>query len=675
MPIHFNGAGDLHHRDSWYEGSNNWNDCNVKMAGELGRIRSEFSGQKVDRPYFVQPSSLDKAKDAVWKEAGEPNALKKWEWQNPLHSRIVTDYFWDHDFPGDNTSWYRGQGADSIEDYRQPVKWCRLSDLGGLGSPYVPVQNDVSLSPPPDKIYQGCLEDFYLVQACYALSMKPHLIRAVFADCEFSDFNRLGMYNLRFYKNSQFINVSIDDLLPFDKDDKPLCCRGTQFPSFPWPALIEKGYAKLHRSWEAISGGGTVEEALVDLTGGCSGRFHSGDCASDRMWKYFQELQRTTIWAVGINERECSKRLIPLGKHYAAAVHSVTQYNNVPYIGVFTTAPFSAVKHFPMCRIPMAEGYDYTNGFMWLRADDFGQLFDAIYECRLVNSEIELKEPIPRGLPDYTPGYRLDAPWYELIFAYDGYQEPITAMNCPSFLIDVPEGGTEIILNAGQTCNRFPQSEEHAQQRPEGDAGRHEQAAMLVRFFECSRDMEFRLHDKASDGEYMASASVAGEIYMVHMSAWSHTRDAMCCVKVLRPGRFVAIVSMTSKNFFDRMTFRCYSSKRVGCRFLEAHRNMIAVNPGMPLSAIPYSLTGIPRIDEYCEHLPRMFDDEEGKGKLSSGPDPTMPGWQQRVRRALEKNYGNDEPRSKTVGEFGGPGGGGSTNAVEHNSSSPCAFM
>merc|ERR1719253_961049 len=107
---------------------------------------------------------------------------------------------------------------------------------------------------------------------------------------------------------------------------------------------------------------------------------------------------------------------------------------------------------------------------MWLRADDFGQLFDAIIECRLVNSEIELKEPIPRGLgapaladkPAYSPGYRLDSPWYELIFAYDGYQEPITAGNCPSFLIDVPEGQTEIILNAGQTCNRFPQSEEHA---------------------------------------------------------------------------------------------------------------------------------------------------------------------------------------------------------------------
>jgi len=669
-----------HRRDFWYEGQNNWKECRQRMGVMSSAIAGEFTGQKIDKPYNVQPTSIDKAKDAMYREAGEPGSLKGWEWNNPIQSRIVTDYFWDHDFPPDNMSWYRGFGADSIEEFRQPVKWMRLSELGGLGSPYVPLLNEVNQNPPPQKLYQGALEDFYLVQACYAVGMKSQLVRDIFVNCEFSNYSKLGMYMLRFYKHAQWVEVTIDDNLPFDKDDKPCCCRSEDFPSFPWASLVEKAYAKLHRSWEAISGGGSVEEVLTDLTGGSSGRFHTSDVAGDRMWKYFQQLQRTTIWACSINERECSKRLIPISKHYAAAIYSVTQSNDVPYIGVFTSAPFSAVKHFPMCNIETADGYDYTNGFMWLRVDDFAQLFDAVYECRLVNSDLNIAEPIPRSIAqDHygkdlpTPGYVADCAWYELIFAYDGRQDPITAMNCPSFLIDVPEGGTELILDASQTCMRFPSTEKDSTEKPSSGYSRHEQAPLLVRFFECSREMAFRLDDKPKEASYMASASCAGEIYMVHMSSWSHTRDAMCCVKVLRPGRFVAMVSMPSKYKFDRMTFRCYSDKRVGVRYLEAHRNMIAVNPGMPLSAIPYSLTGIPRIDEYRDHLPRMFDEDEGKGVLSGGPE--MPAWQLRVRKTLERNYGDDEPRGRSVGEFGGPGGGGSTNAVEHGNSSPCAFM
>jgi len=336
------------------------------------------------------------------------------------------------------------------------------------------------------------------------------------------------------------------------------------------------------------------------------------------------------------------------------------------------------MKHFPMCQVPMPEGYDYSNGFVWLRVDDFAQLFDAVYECRLVNTDLNLSEPIPSAITDGmpltrlpTPGYMDDAPWFELIFAYDGHQEPITAMNCPSFLIDVPEPHTVIILDAGQTCMRFPQTEEHQKARP--TYSRHEQAPLLVRFFECSRDMKFNLYDNPRQGEYMAKASATGEIYMVHMSAWAHTRDAMCCVKVLRPGRYAALVSMPSKYIFDRMTFRCYSDKRVGCRFLEAHRSMVAVNPGMPLGAIPYSLTGIPKIDGYRDHLPRMFDEDEGKGVTLMGPN--MPEWQREIRSKFERNFGNDEPRGRTIGEFGGPGGGGSTNAVEQITASPCTVM
>eukprot|EP00435_Cladocopium_sp_Y103_P065802 s106_g27.t2 len=413
-----------------------------------------------------------------------------------------------------------------------------------------------------------------------------------------------GVYILRFYKHGQWHQVVIDDAIPFDSAMNPLTARTEFWPSLPWPALVEKAYAKLHGSWEGLSGGGHVEEVMTDLTGGCSTRFGTADVAQDRLWQYMYFLQDMCLFGCNINDKECAKRRIPMEQHYASAIFRLAKHEGVPYVCVCMSAPLIAVARMPSCRVPMAEGYGVTEGFVWLRIDDFVQLFDTVYECRLVNS-------ISFG--NLSPGWIPGEAFFEEIYAFQG---DVYTETSPSFLMEILDTPNELVLEVTQTDLRYGD----AHDTPE--LARAMQAPLLLRFFQCSKDV---------------SDAGGGEVYMVHMSAWGHTRDASLSVKVMRPGKYLAMVSIPAKYTCHRMIFRCYSTRPLVMKPITQHRSWISVNPSMPLNAIPYSLCGFQRVDALSEKLPQMFDEAEGRGKpmanaqldlsgFGIGPGPGLPG-------------------------------------------------
>jgi Ca2+-binding EF-hand superfamily protein len=139
-------------------------------------------------------------------------------------------------------------------------------------------------------VIQGSLGDCWFIGALSVLAVRDELIRGSvesLTDPEqvtqqtilgiskgvyppiFHAFAAKGLYVLRFFKNSAWRYVIVDERLPCfaqegyepslvfgrNKDDREL-----------WVAIIEKAFAKLHGCYEAL-GGGLIDDGLVDMTG------------------------------------------------------------------------------------------------------------------------------------------------------------------------------------------------------------------------------------------------------------------------------------------------------------------------------------------------------------------------------------------------------------------------
>ncbi|KFM72789.1 Calpain-A, partial [Stegodyphus mimosarum] len=120
-------------------------------------------------------------------------------------------------------------------------------------------------------IVQGVLADCWFLSSCAAVAQRPDLMRRVIAPYQpLYGFGYRGIVRFRFWRFGKWINVYVDDLLP-TREGELLFSRCSDRREF-WVALLEKAYAKLHGSYEALEGGQAMD-ALVDLTSGLSERY------------------------------------------------------------------------------------------------------------------------------------------------------------------------------------------------------------------------------------------------------------------------------------------------------------------------------------------------------------------------------------------------------------------
>ncbi|KAF2347346.1 Peptidase C2 calpain large subunit domain III, partial [Trinorchestia longiramus] len=115
----------------------------------------------------------------------------------------------------------------------------------------------------------GKLGDRWLVSCLGCLQLAKGLFyRVVPADQSFSNKSGYcGAFRFRVWWCGEWREVVVDDRLP--SVNNKLMFLHSQSSSQFWPALLEKAYAKLHGSYEALKYGSTLD-GLSDLTGGIS---------------------------------------------------------------------------------------------------------------------------------------------------------------------------------------------------------------------------------------------------------------------------------------------------------------------------------------------------------------------------------------------------------------------
>mmetsp|Transcript_100851 Transcript_100851/g.217743 ORF Transcript_100851/g.217743 Transcript_100851/m.217743 type:complete len:787 (-) Transcript_100851:23-2383(-) len=403
------------------------------------------------------------------------------------------------------------------------------------------------------RVYQGELDNAYLVEALNAISLRPKLVQQLFHRWD----KDRSIFILSLFKNGTWLRVEVDDFFPASKGQDPYCCRSEYFPNVIWPSLVEKAYAKSctvrgtsdyrdSGGWEALGGGGQVDEALSDLTGGVSGSWRTSDVSSDRLFIYLHALQREALFVCRVHLGHCTRNGVCLNPMAHHSVNRATVVDGGCYVQVFAahpegvhsggldnlSVPISLYQMFPE---------KSGDGFIWMSAFDFHTYFDVVYECRLVNSIDVGIEGMPESRldPRYGPGLLPSLPWreeplfYEWVFANGG---AVTEHCPPEFTVVLPDADCEVIACVEQTDPRIMQV----------GARRREHESLLLKVYQ---------HIRAD----------CYSIDMVCKSNWMPARGSMVAFKSAHGGKFKIICEMPESARCDRLIFRCYSS-HPGCQ-------------------------------------------------------------------------------------------------------------
>ncbi|KAM9190776.1 calpain-3 isoform 2-T2 [Mergus octosetaceus] len=204
----------------------------------------------------------------------------------------------DPDFPPNESSLFYSQKIPIKFEWKRPREICENPRfiIGGANR---------------TDICQGELGDCWFLAAIACLTLNKKLLCRVIPHDQSFIQNYAGIFHFQFWRYGDWVDVIIDDCLP-TYNNQLVFTKSSQRNEF-WSALLEKAYAKLHGSYEALKGGNTTE-AMEDFTGGVTEFYEIKDAPKDIYKIMKHAIARGSLMASSIDDN--------LGFSYGSAPRS-----------------------------------------------------------------------------------------------------------------------------------------------------------------------------------------------------------------------------------------------------------------------------------------------------------------------------------------------------------------